>query len=183
MHALRDPLTIDFSEIPFIDDLISAEQPAITWICPPNAPRAAPELLFPEFANDEIRADHMRERLTLRGIGLAILQSVLLSGDSLVGTSSHVYRLDPLVPTWVDRYLEKDAIWHWGDRSIGEKTERLIEDPAVLLTHFNSGVYGHWLLEGLPKLLLLKRIQMQLPKFCIVLPQALGAMWPIGSGL
>ena len=58
------------------------------------------------------------------------------------------------------------------DLTLSRKRKRFVPGLSVLLTHWNSGIYGHWLLEGMPKLLLLRAIADRLPPFRIVLPRA-----------
>jgi O-antigen biosynthesis protein WbqL len=47
-----------------------------------------------------------------------------------------------------------------------------LSGASILLTHFNVNIYGHWLLECVPKLLLLRRIQDKLSPYRIIVPKS-----------
>ena len=157
-------------------DLLGEQQPSILWLYEPATMPPNSSLLFPDLANDEIHADHVRTPPRPTGAGLACLRDALVSGSSLVGTPSALYRLGPLAPLYVDEYLSRDPLSNdlpVGNRRLLRRTKRVVPGLSVLLTHWNSGVYGHWLLESMPKLLLLRAIAHRLPAFRIVLPRGL----------
>lgn len=150
-------------------DLPKAGGPSIFWLHPyveepPNSP-----LLFPELASKEILKQHQWGPVHTQGIGLAFLPSALVSGKSLVGDEENLFELGPLVPTYVDNYLRR-AEPDVGDTALAHKSKRFLPGVSILLTHWNSDVYGHWLLEGLPKLLLLRRLGHLFPNSRIVVP-------------
>lgn len=162
---------IRYAQCADFSDLLKARAPSIFWLHPyvegpPNAP-----LLFPEFANAQILEQHRWGPVQTQGIGLALLPDALVSGKSLVGDEQSLFELGPLVPTYVDNYLrrgERDV----GDTSLAHKSQRFLPGVSIVLTHWNCDVYGHWLLEGLPKLLLLRRLGHLLPNPRIVVPHA-----------
>jgi capsular polysaccharide biosynthesis protein len=94
-----------------------------------------------------------------------------VSGQSLVGTPAVLYLMAPITPLFVDEYLQEGG--PVGDRRLSKKAKRFVPGASILLTNWNSSTYGHWLLEGMPKLLLLRRIAHQLPRLRIVLPDSL----------
>lgn len=152
-------------------ELLRARQPTILRLhesrpLPPNT-----DLLFPELANNEIRALHSDSRPQATDIGIACLPNALVSGQSLVGTPSVLYLLAPITPLFVDEYLQGDR--PVGDRRLSGKAKRFIPGASTLLTNWNSSTYGHWLLEGMPKLLLLRRVAHELPPLRIVMPDSL----------
>lgn len=170
--ASREPTAIQFAVVPDIDALLSSSTPSMMWVYDPQTMAPNRPLLFPELADDEIIRNHAVAHSNPMGIGLALLPNVLLSGRSLVGTASSIYLFDSLVPPYVNEYIVKS--WQpAGDLSLARKKERNVDGVSVSLTHWNSGVYGHWLLEGLPKLLLLRRLRYGLPEFRIVMPRHL----------
>jgi|GEM_PF-2712299 len=167
--SVRAAQQISYEECAYSSDLLKAGAPSIFWLHPyveatPNSP-----LLFPELASKEILEQHQWSPVNTQGIGLAFLPNALVSGRSLVGDEKRLFELGPLVPTYVDNYLrrgEPDV----GDTSLAHKSKRFVPGVSILLTHWNSDVYGHWLLEGLPKLLLLRRLGHLLADFRIIAP-------------
>lgn len=160
---------ITYEQCAQFSDLSKARGPSIFWLHPyvevlPNKP-----LLFPELASKEILEQHQWGPVQTQGIGLGFLPNALVSGKSLIGDEKSLFELGSLVPTYVDNYLrrgEPDV----GDTSLAHKSRRFVPGVSVVLTHWNSDVYGHWLLEGLPKLLLLRRLGHLFPNPRILVP-------------
>ncbi len=180
-RARRDRL-VSWRDVSSYSDLLEARSPSILWLHEPAALPAAAPMLFDHLASDEIRREHVRVQPMPSGVGIACLHDVLVSGYSLVGTSSEIYRLGPLAPLYVDEYLSRNVLSNErpvGSRTLTWRAKRAVAGASVLLTHWNSAVYGHWLLENMPKLLLLRRIATQLPPFRIVLQRRLPE-WVIG---
>lgn len=155
------------------DELLTSRWPSILWLHAPATLPANDELLFPELATREILESHYLTRSNGAGVGLGSLGDAFVSGQSLVGRSWLLYRLEPFTPLYVDDYLSNDL--PVGDRKITRKQRVFVPGVTTLVSHWNSGVYGHWLLEGMPKLLLLRQIAHQLPPVRIVLPRSLGS--------
>jgi hypothetical protein len=130
----------------------------------------------------EMQREHFAEALA-PPIKIATLRNVLVSGRSCVGTHRHVYLLGDLQPWYVDKYLAKPFLDDDDldpnsknelnlvddDLALTWKTEQYLPGASILLTHFNVNTYGHWLLECVPKLLLLRRIQDKLSPFRIII--------------
>jgi hypothetical protein len=172
-RARRDRL-VSWYDVSSYSDLLNERRPSILWLHEPAALPPAGQMLFDELANDEIRREHVRVQPAPSGVGIACLHDVLVSGHSLVGTSSAIYQLGPVAPLYVDQSLSRDELSN--DPQVGTsmltwRVKRAVPGVSVLLTHWNSAVYGHWLLENMPKLLLLRRIATGLPPFRIVLPR------------
>ena len=168
--------TLQWAAVDSYADLLGAARPSIIWLAHPTALKPNDRLLFAELANEEVRAEHFREQPQPAGIGLGCLEDAVVSGASLVGSTTTLYRLGPAAPLYIDQYLGQDPLSNGppvGSRRLQRRTSRNVSGLSVLLTHWNSGVYGHWLLEGMPKLLLLRRIAAHLPAFRIVLPRSL----------
>jgi hypothetical protein len=162
---------ISYEQCAHSSDLTKAGGPSIFWLHPyvevlPNSP-----LLFPELASKEILEQHQWGPVQTQGIGLGFLPNALVSGKSIVGDEQSLFELGPLVPTYVDNYLRR-AEPDVGDTSLAHKSRRFLPGVSILLTHWNSDVYGHWLLEGLPKLLLLRRLGHLFPDLRIIVPFA-----------
>ena len=178
VHRLTQPrrkrkvVPIEWQNAACFDELLANRWPSILWLHAPEAPAQISDLLFPEFATREIVENHVLSLTGGAGLGLACLRDVFVSGPSLVGRSWLLYRLAPLTPLYVDDYLSTNL--PVGDRKITRKKRLFVPGVAVVVTHWNSGVYGHWLLEGMPKLLLLRQIAEHLPSLRVVLPQSLG---------
>lgn len=160
---------ISYQQCANLIDLLKARRPSIFWLHPyvgvlPNSPP-----LFPELASKEILEQHQWGPVQTQGIGLGFLPNAFVSGKSLVGEEKSLFELGPLVPTYVDNYLRR-AEPDVGDTSLTYKSKRFLPGVSILLTHWNSDVYGHWLLEGLPKLLLLRRLGHLFPNLRIIVP-------------
>jgi hypothetical protein len=152
-------------------ELLDARQPSILWLHEPRPLPPNTDLLFPEQANDEIRDRHSSTRQPPGGVGLACLRNAVVSGPSLVGSSSSIYLMAPMMPLFSDQYLLKgDPV---GDLRLTKKLKRFIPGMSVLVTYWAHVIYGHWLLEGMPKLLLLRRAARELPPLRFVLPKSL----------
>ena len=128
----------------------------------------------------EIQHEHFAEACA-PPIKIVTLRNVLVSGRSCVGTHRHVYLLGNLLHEYVDEYLAKGLLdedlappWkHFqyllaDDLVLTWKNERYLPGASILLTHWNVNCYGHWLLECIPRLLLLRRIQDKLSPFRII---------------
>lgn len=152
-------------------ELLQARRPSILWLYEPRPLPPNTELLFPELANDEIREHHAVRQLQPSGIGIASLSHAVVSGPSLVGTSSSIHLLAPMMPLFSDQYLQRgDPV---GDLKLSKKIKRHLPGTSVVLTYWASFIYGHWLLESMPKLLLLRRVAHELPHLRFVLPKGL----------
>lgn len=160
---------ISYEQCAHPSDLSKAGGPSISWIHPYVEVLPSSPLLFPELASKEILEQHQWGPVHTQGIGLGFLPNALVSGKSLVGDEKSLFELGPLVPTYVDNYLRR-AEPDVGDTSLAHKSKRFLPGVSILLTHWNSDVYGHWLLEGLPKLLLLRRLGHLLPNLRIIVP-------------
>jgi hypothetical protein len=164
---------IKYVEVKSYTDLLSRSKPSILWLYEPQALQISDDLLFSALANKRIRADHVCGGPPPTGVGLTCLSDALISGESLVGTSNSIYQLEPAAPGYIDLILSQDPCSNGppvGRRTLIRRTRRFVPGLSVLLTHWNAHVYGHWLLECMPRLLLLRRIANQLPACRIVLP-------------
>jgi hypothetical protein len=167
--SARAARQISFEQCAHLSDLPKAGGPSIFWLNPYAEVLSNSPLLFPELANAEILEQHQWGPTHIQGVGLSCLPDALVSGKSLVGDENSLFELGPLVPTYVDNYLRR-AEPDVGDTSLADKSKRHLPGVSFLLTHWNSDVYGHWLLEGLPKLLLLQRLGHLFPDLRIVVP-------------
>lgn len=169
----RSVVQLEWNTAATFAELFEKRQPAILWTHEPALLQPNSSLLFPELSSEEIRRDHFRTQPEPVGMGLACLHGALVSGSSLVGNRSSLFRLAPVTPLYVDEALARDGLRNdppVGNRRLVRRRKRKLEGLSVLLTHWNSGVYGHWLVENMPKLLLLRQMMPQLPAFRIVFP-------------
>ncbi len=169
-HRPREVIEPRWQEVTSFADLVRATEPAIIWLGEAVDPPPPIDLLFPELANAEVRTHHFYRPTGRPRIGLACLPQAIVSGRSLVGSPTHLYLLGPMTAAYVDDWLINDL--PVGNRELVGKTARSVPGVSVLLTHWNMKTYGHWLLEGLPKLLLLRRLIEDLPPFHILLPRS-----------
>lgn len=167
----RPVVAVDWHQVVDHDALLGGIVPSLLWFGSATDSPVPTDLLFPELANDEVKAHHAMPAPAPIRLGIASLPRAIVSGRSLVGSDSRLYRLGPLVPRYVDNYLGDDL--PVGDRSLADKRERRVRGVTVLVTHWNSGVYGHWLVEGLTKVLLLRQVRHRLPDVSILLPRSL----------
>lgn len=172
MRAARE---LNFDRVESFDALIDSATPALTTVIaaePGWSSLAPPAMLFP--ASSEIETSYSSQyQASVLVIGL--LPDAAVSRGSVVWLGDQVALLrEPLQPVYVAQYTER-AWFPAATEDIAEKTRVDIDDLCALVTHFNTGVYGHWLLEGLPKLFLLKHIQKLGVEFSIVLPHSVAA--------
>lgn len=170
---MRGTTAITYRPVEGIGDLFGAGPVVFRVALSGPAPDPA-TLLFPEFASDEIRRQHH----LVGGAGsilLSTMPNALVSRRSVVGTEAVAFLLGDPVPAYVDMYLSDgrcppDSLSHVG-------RVRKLPGASVLLTHWNSSIYGHWLMEGVPKLFLLRRLRSDLPgPLRIVVPSTVAAM-------
>lgn len=142
-------------------------EPTVTWLIKGGTAPAARPLLFPEKASQDIISRHIRSR-PFGALGIATLPNVIVSNRSIVGTEQSVALLGNLVEPYVDQYL-RDGLYV-GGTALGSRTPVDVSGAVALVTHWNSYVFGHWLLEGLPRVLLLKQFMPFLPPFSVAVP-------------
>ncbi|MBS0231938.1 MAG: glycosyltransferase family 61 protein [Proteobacteria bacterium] len=161
----------EFSKVPTLDALLEHDSPPSYWLPFPSDTRTLPParpLVMP--ATDEIEGIHTQTP-DMPHIVVAAFSNVVVSGRSIVGSDTETFSIaHPVMPVYQSMYLENG----WTDgfpHSLSGKAERPVDETCVLVSHFNSGVYGHWLLECLPKLLLLRTLLPLLPPVSILLPE------------
>jgi glycosyl transferase family 61 len=163
----HQPRVIEYSTVPTIKALLETEHPAIVHLVPPVMPLPNTPLLIPENATSDIIAQHFAAP-SMTPLGIVALANVFVSGKSYVGTDRSTYLLAPAVPPWVDKFIKMRRL-HL-EVSLIDKIERST-NIALLLTHWNSNQYGHWILEGLLQMLLVRRLREQLPSLSIITPR------------
>jgi hypothetical protein len=164
MRAVAD---LKFSRVGSVDELFSATEPSILWLrdsspCRPNLP-----LLAQSDTNEEIDSGH-HEAPESPPLGLAVMRGGLVSGNSIVGTDDAIFRMSDIVPTYIDYLISSGRPWI--DLSLEGKEMIELRGTYVLITHLHWIIYGHWLLECLPKLLFMKDIAGDLPPFKFIVP-------------
>jgi capsular polysaccharide biosynthesis protein len=169
-HPTRDLIEPQWREVSSYADLVGATEPTILWLGEAVDPPPPTDLLFPELASAEVRTHHFYKPTGRARIGLACLPQAIVSGPSFVGSPAELFRLGPMTAAYIDDLMT--GSYPVGDRELAGKTERIVPGVSILLTHWNVETYGHWLLEGVPKLLLLRRLADDLPPFQILLPRS-----------
>lgn len=163
-RAIRE---LSFSWVETLDQLLDSKVPAIFRTHAPHPPHRNLPLLPGSDFNIEIQEKH-REPADVPHVGLAVIPRALVTGPSIVGTDTDVWQMREIVPGYVNNRLPTGDLGRIAFPRDGNALH--ISGFSVLLTHFN-GVYGHWLLEGMPRLLLLKTLAPILPDFQIVVPE------------
>jgi hypothetical protein len=158
---------VEYSTVPTVEALLEANHPAIVHLVPPATPLPNTPLLIPENASSDIIAEHFATP-SMAPLGIVALPNVLVSGKSYVGTERSTYLLAPAVPRWVDKFIKMRQL-HL-EFSLIDKAEGTT-NIALLLTHWNSNQYGHWILEGLLQMLLVRRLRERLPSLSIITPR------------
>lgn len=169
----RKVVALEWQRAASYEELLASRWPSVLRLHGAERVSSNCELLFPELATPEVLESHFLAQPRAQPLGLGCLRDALVSGQSLAGGSWLLYRLAPFTPAYVDDYLSNNL--HVGDRKITRKERISAPGVTVLVTHWNSNVYGHWLLEGMPKVLLLRQIAHHLPPLRIALPNSLGA--------
>lgn len=167
---------VRYSTVSSYSELLRATEPSIFWTDAPQKLPPNDELLFPCEADELIRSVHSADSCAPTGIGFASFNYAIVSGKSLVGTPHATYRLGPVVPGYVDAALsnaERPNSALAGRRKISRRSRWFIPGCSVVVTHWNAGVYGHWLLECMPKLLLIRRELDRLPSLRIIVPASM----------
>lgn len=172
----RKTATPRWRDVDSYASLVCASQPSMLWLYEPQPLLPNTELLFPELATREIRELHPGTQPRPGRIGIAAMPKAVVSGQSLVGTSALLYLMAPITPLYIDQGLADQGLAGGGavgNRKLSRKAKRRVRGVSILLTTWTSGTYGHWLLEGMPKLLLLRRIAHELSPLRIVLSTSL----------
>jgi capsular polysaccharide biosynthesis protein len=164
----RKSKKIDFISASTLEALFHSDAPCFFPVVPARAPSGNTLLLFPEEASPAIIAAHYAAP-SPAPLGLAVIPDVLVSGRSFVGTEKHVYLLNPLVPKWVDNFIDSGR--RADDTIFSEKIKKNAPPIPFLLTHWNSHAYGHWIQEGFLQMLLLRHLKDLLPPFSILTPK------------
>lgn len=166
--AARKPKKIDFISTSTLEALFRSDAPCFFPVVPARARSGNTLLLFPEEANPAIIAAHYAAP-DPAPLGLAVIPDVLVSGRSFVGTENHVYLLNPMVPKWVDNFIDSGR--RTDDTMFSEKIKKIAPPIPFLLTHWNSHAYGHWIQEGFLQMLFLRHLRDSLPAFSILTPK------------
>jgi hypothetical protein len=166
--AARKPKKIEFISTSTLEALFRSDVPCFFPVVPARARSGNTLLLFPEEANPAIIAAHYPAP-DPAPLGLAVIPDVLVSGRSFVGTENHVYLLNPMVPKWVDNFIDSGR--RTDDTMFSEKIKKIAPPIPFLLTHWNSHAYGHWIQEGFLQMLFLRHLRDSLPAFSILTPK------------
>jgi hypothetical protein len=166
--AAREPKKIDFISTSTLEALFRSDVPCFFPVVPARARSGNTLLLFPEEANPAIIAAHYAAP-NPAPLGLAVIPDVLVSGRSFVGTENHVYLLNPMVPKWVDNFIDSGR--RTDDTMFSEKIKKIAPPIPFLLTHWNSHAYGHWIQEAFLQMLFLRHLRDSLPAFSILTPK------------
>lgn len=157
---------IDFELTHNSMDLFERNSPAI-WHVEPASALPDPPRQFTDCVPETVQAFH-DDKGDAPPVGFACLSDTLVFGGAFVGTHDAVFGSPALDPGYAMHYLRSGRQPPSGFNLHG-KEEIAVGGVSVLVHHFHAAVYGHWLLEGLPKLLLLRRYIGQLSPVRIIL--------------
>ena len=158
---------LSFSCAETFDQLLDSKIPSVfTTHAAHRAYNILPLLPGSEFTT-EIQERHF-ESPDVPKLGLGVIPNALISGSSFIGTETDVWQMPEMMPAYVDKRL---ATHHSEQIAFPINAEEIyVSGLSVLLTHWNTALYGHWLLEGMPKLLLLRTLGLQ--ELQIIIPES-----------
>lgn len=145
------------------DDLFSSSEASIAYsIAPERA--CMPSRLLPFYIGREVQGHFdLPEMIEPKAI---MIPNAVVSGRCFVGSKDEIYEL-PTDQRWVAKLAKADR-QSTGCLELVDKKERYLEGVSVLITHWNASIYGHWLIECLPKLLWLRRERSRLPPIKLI---------------
>lgn len=138
-----------------LDEVI--ERGGVWWDWPAGVAEPAPPVFLGADLPERLLAPHA-EGAPYPAIGLACVRGgVVLDEAILADEAGNLYLSDTLSPSYVNVWIER------GDRPkqrkpLSELTRIDVPGVSALVPNWNAGVYGHWLIEGLPKLLYLRTL-------------------------
>lgn len=133
---------------------------------PEQQSEVAPPLLDFSDRNSEILFQHVQKPASFQA-GFSFAKNIIISGTSVAMDKAGPLLLGALQPGYVDSYTSKNLIKD--THNLEGKTPRRMIGLSAAVGHFNIGVYGHWLLECVPKLMLLAGSVNDLPPFRLVM--------------
>lgn len=112
---------------------------------------------------DQLAAEGLTEPCP--AVDVAAVPDVEVRSDWMPHRPDGVLGEHPVYPAYVGEFYESGGIDAFGYPVVVRR--RRVSRPAYVVTHFNMRTYGHFLLEVLPKLLVIERLY------------ALGQRWPV----
>jgi Glycosyltransferase 61 len=139
-----------------LHDLLDAREPTAFRLCQGHGAWGAPAYLWSDNLS-QAYLDQDDDSLPLPAIDLIALPDVELRSDYM-GYQGDQPICDPaLFPPYVAKsYEDKIVEAYYGFPQVDDV--RSIDEPVFCVSQFSMGVYGHFLLEVLPKLLLAREL-------------------------
>lgn len=133
-------------------------------------PRGVANPAPPVFWGDSIEPRLLKPHLEsgqYRGMGVFCARGAVVRGEALLADSSGRLLLsDKLCPGYLNDRIEKGE-FPKQKRSLS-KLERVdLPGVSALVHNLNADTYGHWLVEGLPKLLFLRTLPIRPARFIV----------------
>ena len=156
-----------------IGDLLTSGSGVVTRIAEGHLPPCQSRQLL---TSSDGELSYQREKaLRLPAIDLFLSTGIELHSDFTPYRDGLPVTSDRLFPDYVQRYF-KDGLVR-GFANVEEVRE--VDAPVFCVSHFNMRTYGHFLLEVLPKVLLVKELQQAGLKIPIVFPSDAGPIFNI----
>jgi capsular polysaccharide biosynthesis protein len=103
-----------------------------------------------------------------------ILEDVAIRGADVIYAQGEACFFEGVHPRYTySLYDNLDAVRAGQD---GDKPERLVTDPVLLITHWTSATYGHFLLEMLPKIYWYFSLQKRFPDLRVLVSEYAGPL-------
>lgn len=143
---------------------------AFARLAPGHDPHGELRYLWTDHMSDDFRAgDALRERCP--PVDLISLPNVEVRSDWMPYLDDAVVADPPIKPAYMRQYYETGLIDAFGYPKVNRV--RRVRSPAFVVSHFNMRTYGHFLLEVLPKLFLVRELYSMGLRFPVVLPASL----------
>lgn len=153
-----------------------AEGPAVAWLAPGHEPHGQVRYLWTDRLSPELLAND-GFRTPCPPVALYSLPQVELRSDWMPYAEGGLICDEAIYPTYVRSFYESGAIDLFGYPQNGRV--RRVLAPTYVVTHFNMRTYGHFLLEVLPKLLLIRELYRLGLRYRIAFPKSLGHFEPM----
>ncbi len=132
-------------------------------------------LLWRDALPERLVREHELELVT-PPLEVFCIADTVLHGPGWVSTGNDVLFEQSLYPGYCRDMYRRKQIYNAIDKDLGKLLERRFR-TGWHVTHFNCGVYGHWLLEVMPKLLVIQDFLRRWPEY-IFMPIFMPSIFP-----
>jgi capsular polysaccharide biosynthesis protein len=121
---------------------------------PSGVAAPAPPVFWGEDIEARLLMPH-RERAPYPAMGVCCVKRAIVRDEAFVADASgQLYVSDKIYPAYINKWLEKGELPK-ENRSLEDLERVELPGTSALVHNSHADVYGHWLVEGLPKLLFL----------------------------